>query len=61
MTTDRLVIDAQPDTPAVGPGARSHCRFVLPFIHFILASRRYSVAVFLTRQRDRTLGGPARS
>jgi arylsulfatase A-like enzyme len=36
--------------------ARSHCRFVLPLIHFIPDSLTYSVALFLKRQCDRTLG-----
>ena len=35
--------------------ARSHCRFVLPLIHFIPDSLRYSVPLFLKRQCDRTL------
>ena len=36
--------------------ARSHCRFVLPLIHFTLDSQRESVPLFLERRRDRTLG-----
>jgi galactosylceramidase len=36
--------------------ARSHCRFVLPLIHFIPDSLTYSVPLFLKRQCDRTLG-----
>ena len=34
---------------------RSHCRFVLPLIHFIPFSLRESVPLFLKRQCDRTL------
>ena len=37
--------------------ARSHCRFVLPFIRFIPDSLTYSVPLFLKRQCDRTLVG----
>jgi hypothetical protein len=37
-------------------GARPHCRFVLPLIHFIPDSLAYSVPLFLQRQYDRTLG-----
>jgi pimeloyl-ACP methyl ester carboxylesterase len=36
--------------------ARSHCRFVLPLIHFKPDSPRESVPLFLKRQCDRTLG-----
>jgi hypothetical protein len=36
--------------------ARSHCRFVLPLIHFIPDSLTYSIPLFLKRQCDRTLG-----
>jgi hypothetical protein len=36
--------------------ARSHCRFVLPLIHFIPDLRTYSPPLFLKRQCDRTLG-----
>jgi hypothetical protein len=36
--------------------ARSHCRFVLPLIHFIPDSLTYSVPLYLKRQCDRTLG-----
>ena len=36
--------------------ARSHCRYVLPRIHFIPESLTYSVPLFLNRQCDRTLG-----
>jgi hypothetical protein len=36
--------------------ARSHCRFLLPPIHFILDSLTYAVPLFLKRQCDRTLG-----
>jgi hypothetical protein len=36
--------------------ARSHCRFVPPFIHFIPNSLSYSVPLYLKRQCDRTLG-----
>jgi hypothetical protein len=35
--------------------ARSHCRFVLPLIHFIPYSLTYSVPLFLKRQCYRTL------
>jgi hypothetical protein len=42
------------------PRARSHCRFVLPHIHFIPALRTYSVPQFLKRQCDRTLDRPPR-
>jgi hypothetical protein len=35
-------------------GARSHCRFVKPPIHFIPYSLTYSVPLFLKRQCDRT-------
>jgi hypothetical protein len=38
--------------------ARSHCRFVLQLIHFILDSLTYSVLLFLIRQCDRTPGQP---
>jgi hypothetical protein len=37
-------------------GARSHCRFVPPRVHFILDLLTYSVALFLKRRCDRTLG-----
>jgi hypothetical protein len=37
--------------------ARSHCRFVLPFVHLIPDSRTYSVPLVLERQCDRTPGG----
>ena len=40
--------------------ARSHCRFVLPLIHFIPDSLIYSVPLFLKRQCDRTLGAVQR-
>jgi hypothetical protein len=36
--------------------APSHCRFVLPLIHFIPDSPMYSVPLFLKRQCNRTLG-----
>jgi hypothetical protein len=36
--------------------ARSHCRFVLPLIHFIPDFLTYSVPPFLKRQCDRSLG-----
>jgi hypothetical protein len=36
--------------------ARSHRRFVLPFIHFIPGLLTYSVPLFLKRRCDRTLG-----
>ena len=36
--------------------ARSHCRVVLPVIHFIPDLLTYSVPLFLKRQCDRTLG-----
>ena len=36
--------------------ARSHCRFVLPLIHFIPYPLTYPVHLFLKRQCDRTLG-----
>jgi hypothetical protein len=36
--------------------ARSHCRFVLPLIHFTADFLTYSVPLFLKRQCDRTLG-----
>ena len=36
--------------------AQSHCRFVLPLIHFILDWLRYLVPLFLKQQCDRTLG-----
>ena len=39
-----------------GGRARSHCRFVLPFAHFIPDSRIHSVPRVLRRQCDRTLG-----
>jgi hypothetical protein len=42
-----------------GSGAnwdRSHCRLVLPLIHFIPDSLTYSAPLFLKRQCDRTLG-----
>jgi hypothetical protein len=39
-----------------GGRARSHCRFVLPFPHFIPDSRIHSVPRVLRRQCDRTLG-----
>jgi hypothetical protein len=42
-----------------GDRARSHCRFVLPLIHFTLDSLTYSVPLFLKRHYDRTLGGDA--
>jgi hypothetical protein len=43
-----------------GPArARSHCRFVLPLIHFIPVLLTYLVHLFLERQYDRT-PGPAR-
>jgi hypothetical protein len=35
-------------------GFRSHCRLVLPLIHFIPDSLTYSVPLFLKRQCDRT-------
>ena len=40
------------------PWARSHCRFALPRIQFILDSLTYSVPLLLKRQCDRTLGEP---
>jgi hypothetical protein len=40
-----------------GARARSHCRFVLPPIHFIPDSLTYSVSLSLKRPRDRTPGG----
>jgi hypothetical protein len=36
--------------------ARSHCRFVLPLIHFVPDLQTHSVPLFLNRQCDRTLG-----
>jgi hypothetical protein len=36
--------------------ARSHCRFVLPLIHFRPDSLTYSLPLFLKRQCDRTPG-----
>jgi hypothetical protein len=40
-----------------GPSrARSHCRVVLPLVHFIPDSLTYSVPLYLKRQCDRTLG-----
>ena len=41
--------------------ARSHCRFVLPLIHFIPDSLTYSAPEFLKRQCDRTLGKLSRA
>ena len=38
--------------------ARSHCRFVLPPIHFIPDSLTCSVTQFLKRKCDRTIGPP---
>jgi hypothetical protein len=35
--------------------ARSHCRFVLPLIHFIPESLTYAVPLFLRRQCGRAL------
>jgi hypothetical protein len=43
-----------------GHRARSHCRFVLPLIHFIPYFLKYSVSLFLKRQCDRTLAGHRR-
>jgi hypothetical protein len=48
--------DLGPETDAVTPRARSHCRFAPPLIHFIPESLTYSVPLFLKRQCDRTLG-----
>jgi hypothetical protein len=42
-----------------GHRARSHCRFVLPLIHFIPYPLTYSVPLFLKRQCDRAPGGHA--
>jgi hypothetical protein len=42
--------------PSGAGRARSHCRFVLPLMHFIPDSLTYSVTLFLKRQCDRTLG-----
>ena len=39
----------------VWPGAWSHCRFLLPLIHFIPDLLTYSVPLFMKRQCDRTL------
>ena len=39
---------------------RSHCRFALPFIHFIPDALRDSAVVCVKRQCDRTLGGGRR-
>ena len=50
----KLVVD--PIDPGGRSRARSHCRFVLPLIHFILESLIYSVPLFLKRRCDRTLG-----
>ena len=44
--------------PRGQPGARSHCRIVLPLVHFIPGLRTYSVPLNLKRQCDRTLGQP---
>ena len=41
--------------------ARSHCRFVLPLIHFIPYPLTYPVHLFLKRQCDRTLGALRRA
>jgi hypothetical protein len=48
---------AEPDASLVRPRARarSHCRFVLPLIHFIPESLTYSVPLFLKRLCDRSL------
>jgi hypothetical protein len=49
----------QPGAAAGGaPRARSHCRFLLPLIHFIPYSRTDSVSLSPRRQCDRTLGAP---
>ena len=37
--------------------ARSHCRFVIPLIHFMPDSLTYSVLLYLKRHCDRTAGG----
>ena len=42
--------------PGGGGRARSHCRFVLPLIHFTPDLLTYAVPVFLKRQCDQTLG-----
>jgi hypothetical protein len=44
---------------AVRRRAQSHCRFVLPRVHFTPYSLTYSVPLFLKRQCDRTLGAAA--
>jgi hypothetical protein len=41
-------------SPRPSPRVRSHCRFILPLIHFIPDSLAYSVLLFLTRRSDRT-------
>ena len=38
-----------------GGGARTHCRFAPPLIHFTPCSLTYSAPLFLKRQCDRTL------
>jgi hypothetical protein len=59
LAESREEIDALGKEAAPG---LAHCRFVLPFIHFIPDSLTYSVPLFLKRQCDRTLGGgPARA
>ena len=40
------------------PRARSHCRFVLPFIRFVPDSLIHSIPLWSKRQCDRTLRRP---
>jgi hypothetical protein len=70
--SERLVIEwgdagrhtlPKPGGGAAGAAARarSHCRFVLPLIHFMPDSRAYSLPLFLKRRCDRTLAADWRT
>jgi hypothetical protein len=52
----RCAFGARQTEAKVAPGLGRMCRLVLPCIHFIPDSLRYSVPLFLKRQCDRTLG-----
>jgi hypothetical protein len=52
-------LDMIPNRAGLGRRARSHSRLRLPLIRFIPDSPRESVPLYLDRQCDRTLSGPA--
>ena len=56
---DQCAPSSQPVALAkgAGRGARSHCRFVPPRVHFIPYLLTYSLSLFLKRQCDRILAG----